>query len=392
MARGDSQRAIGAVTRLLSDHLSRRGFTATVGKPEDAADTDTSASKLNLFLYEVSFDGAMRNISLEDGRPPPVWLVLKYLLTAFDDTELSDSADAHELLGRGVMALNDLNYLRLDAAVQNDVRLALELNPEPLKITFDEGSSELLSRLMQGSEEEYRLSAALQVRPVLLMPAEPEPLSQLVGIDYSQSPAAPIGVDGLQLDALSSLGAIIDRIEPAIFDPGEVITVFGTDLHLAGLEAMLGDQTLRVTSQTSEQMTVEIEGTPTDGGPLGPIAAGRSLSAGEHGLKLVQRLPNGRLRSSNLLTGSLRPVVSGATLAAPDVQMTGTLLGGADDDVTLTMLAEDGTAQNFETVVTAADQQTLTVTGAGGVPAGRYLALLRVGRVQARVSPTVVVP
>jgi len=391
MAQGDSQRAIGAVTRLLSDHLSRRGFNATVGKPEDAADSDTNASKLNLFLYEVVFDGAMRNVALEEGRPPPVWMVLKYLLTAFDEGELSDSADAHELLGRGIMALNDLNFLRLDAATTNDVRLALELNPEPLKVTFEDSSSDLLSKLMQGSEDSYRLSAALQVRPVLLMPEEPEPATQLVGIDYSQSPAAEIGSDGVQLEAIPSLGARIDRIEPAVFEPGDTITVYGSDLNLSGLEAVLGAQTLRITTQRADQISVEVEGTPTDGGALGPIAAGNSISAGEHGLKVQQVLGNGRLRSSNLLTAALRPIVNGAALAGADISLTGTLLGGTDDDVVLTLMAEDAPPQSFESVVTAPDQQSLTVSGAGSVDPGRYIALLRVNGVQARVSPTITV-
>jgi hypothetical protein len=55
MALADSGRAIGAVTRLLRDHLIRRGFEVSVGKPETATDLNTNA-KLNLFLYETAFD------------------------------------------------------------------------------------------------------------------------------------------------------------------------------------------------------------------------------------------------------------------------------------------------------------------------------------------------
>ena len=99
MALADSGRAIGAVTRLLREHLVRRGFAVSVGKPEEAADTNTNA-KLNLFLYETTFDASLRNVSLHH-RQPPLWLSLKYLLTAFDDRESSDSADALELLSRG---------------------------------------------------------------------------------------------------------------------------------------------------------------------------------------------------------------------------------------------------------------------------------------------------
>ena len=169
MALADSGRAIGAVTRLLRDHLLRLGFEVSVGKPEAAADTNTAA-KLNLFLYTVGFDAALRNHTLRDGEVPPLWLVLKYLVTAFDDREESDSAAAHELLGRGLAALHGLGYLRLHPLVELDVRLALENNPEPLKLSFDDAGVELVSSLMQGAEERVRLSAAFQVRPVMIVP------------------------------------------------------------------------------------------------------------------------------------------------------------------------------------------------------------------------------
>ncbi len=97
MALADSGRAIGAVTKLLREHLIRRGFAVSVGKPEVAATTDTAA-KVNLFLYEATFDPSLRNISLHGDQPAPLWLSLKYLLTAFDDGESSDSPAAHELL------------------------------------------------------------------------------------------------------------------------------------------------------------------------------------------------------------------------------------------------------------------------------------------------------
>ena len=116
MALADSGKAIGAVTRLLQDHLIRRGFDVSIGKPEDAAQNDSN-EKLNLFLYETAFDPQLRNLSLRDGEPPPLWLVLKFLLTAFDITESSDTAAAHDLLGQGLAALHELSFLPLDSLV-----------------------------------------------------------------------------------------------------------------------------------------------------------------------------------------------------------------------------------------------------------------------------------
>ena len=125
MSLADSGRAIGAVTQLLQDHLIRRGFDVTVGKPEDAASNESN-TKLNLFLYETTFDAHLKNVQLRRSEPEPLWLTLKYLVTAFDVDEDSDSAEAHELLGRGISALYELNFLSLDGLVAPDVRLARE--------------------------------------------------------------------------------------------------------------------------------------------------------------------------------------------------------------------------------------------------------------------------
>lgn len=391
MAQVDSQRAIGAVTKLLRDHLNRQGFIVSVGKPEDAADTNSTA-KLNLFLYEITVDGAMRNTSLEEGKPPPVWIILRYLLTAFDDAEDSDSPDAHELLGRGMMALDGLNYLRLDNAVAVDVRQALELNPEPLKITFEDSTTDLLSKLMQGSDESYRLSAALQVRPILLLPAQREPSSLLVGVDYSQNPAAEIGTAGVGIDVIPSLGPVLERVEPARVEPGATFTIYGVDLHLSGLEAVLGGQVLRVVGQTPNTITVEADGTPAGAGLSGPIAEGTNISAGEHPLSVRRTVGSGKLRSSNMIGLGLQPVVTGAVLAGADLTLNGHLLGSEDDDIVLTLMQDGAPVASFEAAVPTANQQSVTITGVTAVGAGTYLAILRVNGQQARIAPLVVVP
>src|SRR4051812_46810770 len=102
MALADTGRAIGAVTQLLQNRLlaglgSLVG-DVTVGRPEPRPGMAITNPPLNLFLYEVRFDGHLRNQPLDEGQPPPLWLVLHYLLTAFDEQGESDSPDAHALL------------------------------------------------------------------------------------------------------------------------------------------------------------------------------------------------------------------------------------------------------------------------------------------------------
>ena len=93
--------AIGAVTQTLKERLTIALGTAvdqvTVGQPEPPA--SGGESRLNLFLYEIHLDENLRNESLDEGQPPPLWIVLRYLLTAFDEGGDSDSVDAHEILG-----------------------------------------------------------------------------------------------------------------------------------------------------------------------------------------------------------------------------------------------------------------------------------------------------
>lgn len=389
MALADSGRAIGAVTRLVQDHLIRRGFEVAIGKPEDATAAEGHA-KLNLFLYETTFDPHLRNLSLREGEQPPMWLVLKFLLTAFDANESSDTAAAHDLLGRGIAALHTLNFLRLDPLVPMDVRLALEHNPEPLKLTFDEAGAELLSRIMQGTDERYRLSVAFQIRPVMIVPVSLPRAALLVGVDYSTTPETIIGREGVQIDVVPSMGARLDRVEPDRFEVGATLTLFGEDLGSSDLEVVLGDVVLDITERRVDRLVAVAE---TSTGA--PIAGGTRLSAGEMPLVVRRRLSPTRTRTSNLLAARLLPTLIGATLVAGTLQLQGRLLGLDTDDVMVLFCREaDGaTVRLFDTVTTAADQQTLDMAGAiTALPAGAYRVVLRVNNQQAKASPRVVVP
>jgi len=393
MALADSGRAIGAVTRLLQDHLIRRGFEVSIGKPEEAADSNANA-KLNLFLYETGFDPHLRNHSLRDGEPAPLWLVLKYLLTAFDASENSDSATAHELLGRGLSALHELNFLTLDALVAADVRLALENCPEPLKLTFDETTADLLSKIMQGTDERYRLSIAFQMRPVMIVPGSEPRAALLVGVDYTTVPETLIGEDGIQIDVQPSLGPSLDRIEPVRFEAGARIELFGNDLNGADIEVVLGDVVLTIVERHPSRLVVTAEGDPGPN-PQGPIATGNALSAGEIPLMVRRRLSPTRTRSSNLLVAGLLPTLNSASIVAGNLVLSGLLLGDNADDVMVLFYREaDGvTVRMFDTVDAVASQQTLTVPGAAAaVPAGSYRVILRVNNQQARSSPSVTLP
>lgn len=404
MALADSGRAIGATTRLLREHLTRLGHEVSINHPELAASAG-SDPKLNLFLFEVSFDASLRNVALADDQPPPLWLCLHYLLTAYDEGAVSDSMAAHELLGRGLGALQELNFLRLDAMLDANIRQALENNPEPLKVTFDETSSELLSRLMQGPDERYRLSVAFQVRPVMIAPAEPPAFAGIVGIDTTQAPPAVIGLAGRALSVLASLGPRPEALSQAAVEPGAEFELSGEDLQLAGLECRLGGVALAIVAQRPERLRLRADGEIPAGAGAGPIAAGGTLSAGLQTLDVGIVLPGGRWRSGGLLSLVLLPVVETVTVVAGTLSVSGTLLGTWNDDILIALVQDGRIARLLEpglpppaippagSIVPGPAQNSLSVTAfAAGLPAGEYRVVVRVNGQQARRTPAVLLP
>jgi hypothetical protein len=406
MALSDTGKAIGAVTDALRDRLDNRSkIHVTVGRPEK----DQGSTRLNLFLYEVMFDPNLKNEPLDEGQPPPLWIVLKYLMTAFDDAKESDSIQAYEYLGRGMRALQSLNFLSTVSIANPDYLKALAANPEELKITFDDSPTELLSKVMQGSDDQkYRLSVAFQVRPVMIATGEPAAYSLLVGVDYTTPPTPPttIGAKGIVIPVLPSLGPSITRIEPESFEAGDTVTIYGTDLHLSDLSVRLGPVELPVVMQQPDRLKVRVQE---------ELVRGDLISAGGHPVTVVQAVTSTRRRVSNLLVGNLLPTVASAAVlstapgldpgtVAATIELGGLLLGGDNDDDFLALYRDGVTYKVLDAFMKEADipgpppppavpaqtRKRIAMQPADGVPPGGYLAILRVNGVQAKQSLSVV--
>lgn len=394
MALADTGKAIRAVTEALQHRLNARtGAHVTVGR---AAPGDSTSPTLNLFLYELQFDPHLKNVPLDEGQKPPLWLVLKYLMTAFDNKE-SDTFEAHGVLGEGIRALQGLNTLPLaPPGLSADVLKALNDNPEDLKITFDEISSDLISKVMQGQNERYRFSVGFQVRPVMIASDEPSSYSLLVGVDYTTTPTPTvIGEAGVHIPVIPSLGPTITEISPASFEVGDTVTIYGEDLHLSGLSVMLGAVELPVVAQASDQLKCLVSET---------AVTGDVISAGSHAVAVAQTLPTGRRRMSNLLIGNLLPTLDtvgiSALVGGPPilfaVDLTGRLLGKREDDVYLALYRNGKTVKMFDSFADAEQpppappdppqSEKRLKFEAGTVPPGEYLVLLRVNGQQAKQS------
>ena len=397
MALADTSKAIGAVSRALKQRIDAiSSITVSVGRPSGVP---TTYPRVNLFLYEIVFDPHLKNTALNEGGKPPLWVVLKYLLTAFESATDSDSDKAHDHLGAALRAVYTDDLLKLDSLPAADVK-ALAPNPGPLHVTFDEAPSDLMAKLMQGPDDKIRLSACFQVRPVMIAPSEPAELSLLVGVDYRQSPAA-LADPYVGLDVIPSMGATIDSISPAGFEVGQVVTLRGTDLHLANLSVMLGPAELPVVMQQPDQLGFRI-----DGGLLSGV------SAGSHAIRIVQTLPTtGKKRKSNAVIGNLVPTLDTATFGAtviddpgPPVKshhliaLTGTLLGLDADDTLLAFYRDGRVYRAFDTFApnpvpppAVQSSRQMVLNSDAGVPAGDYRVMVIVNGQQAPQSPQITV-
>ena len=393
MALADTARAIGAVSLALKQRIDTiSGITVSVGRPSQPATTNPH---LNLFLYEISFDPYLKNTPLNDGERPPLWVVLKYLLTAFEAAEDSDSEKAHEHLGAALRAVNSNDLLRLDGLPIATID-ALAPNPSALHVTFDESPPDLVAKLMQGPDDKVRLSACFQVRPVMIAPAEPPEYSLLVGVDYSLPVPAPTE-PYVGLDVIPSMGPVISEISPTGFEVGEEVTVRGTDMHLSDMYVSVGPARLPIVMQTPTELRFRVD-------PA--IIATSGISAGSHAVNVVKKLTGtGKTRKSNTVVGNLVPTLTAAAVAGAvnvnggmafaTIDLTGVLLGLDTDDTILAFFREGAVETTFDEFTLPPGPpppqtgRRLVMALGDAVPVGDYKMILMVNGQRAPQSPTV---
>jgi hypothetical protein len=405
MALVDTSKAIGAVTETLKSRIAAFSQIpdVSIGRPdENKTMTGTGGARINLFLYEIHLDEHLKNTPLDEGQKPPLWLVLKYLVTAFHGDDSSNNVDAHKHLGAAMRAIATDGLLKLDG-LTGDPFKALSPNPEELHVTFDDAPSDLLAKLMQGTDEQLRISFCFQVRPVMVAAAEPGNYSLLVGVDYVHPPnlADPY----LGLDVIPSMGPRIDEVSPIGFEaktPPEEVTIYGTDLNLSGLSVTLGPVELPVTMQRPDELRFRVD-------PA--IIKASGISAGSFAVTVVQTLPGtGKKRKSNSLIGNLVPTLSTAAATAVTVVhhppsgtdtahgtigLTGNLLGGKNDDTVLALYRDGIVHRMFDEFIAIPppppDQSSrdLVMPASGDVDVGTYKVILKVNGQQAPQSPEI---
>ena len=302
-----NQLAIAAVTATLRSLLVRGvGIPEVTARPLDNARRSTTGNQINLFLYQVIPDSALRNQDMphrtkpgERGHPP-LPLVLYYLLTAYSDDE--DDTSAHRLLGEAMGVLHDHPLLgaaeikNATSPIADLVDSDLHEQIERVRITLQPLTFEDMSKLWTTFQTHYRVSAAYQVSVVLIestrLPRTPLPVLKRGEDDRgvtSQPDLTP------PFPALRSL-KLPDRRLSA--QPGDVISVIGS--RLAGGTSRL--HSLRVTNP-SQPTTVLVSDAQLD------VTLPNDLAPGFYTIAVELATPRGTI-ISNELPLAVAPVIT----------------------------------------------------------------------------------
>ena len=165
----------------LPPNVTRNNLQVTVSIPRAEDDQPSEAPRLNLFLYRVTENGALKNQMIPgQGHPseyghPPLSLILHYLITAYgatDDNGVVNETRAHFLLGSAMRVLHDYPIITESLqTIHNNVGQtildsSLRGEFEQVKLSLDPISLEDLSKVWTALTRPYRLSATYAVSVV----------------------------------------------------------------------------------------------------------------------------------------------------------------------------------------------------------------------------------
>ncbi|HET7504588.1 MAG TPA: DUF4255 domain-containing protein [Kofleriaceae bacterium] len=408
--------AVAAVTATLRHNLQAvldaevSSFTARVAtlRPNAPA-SDLPAPGINIFLFQVTPNAALRNADLPTRRGdgsllnrPAAALDLHYLLSFYgEDARLEPQI----LLGCAARALHAQPVLTRDAiqatlslpmfdfVADSDLASAIDLVRFTQTALSLEEMSKLWSVFLQSP---YVLSMAYQASVVLLdreLPvAAPLPVRLPPNI-YTVQTRLPVIA---QVLSQSAPLAPISANQPIL--PGYLLVLAGTQLQGPTTVVRI-DGVDTPATVTDEQITIPLPAT---------------LRAGTHGVQVVHELAMGTppvphtVLPSNLAAFALHPTVT-ATATASAVTLTVAPRVGKRQRVRLLLSplpGSGGASYSFEAPsrdVPAAPDDTATVTvPISGVTAGTYLVRVEVDGAQSPLgfdagtgaynSPTVAIP
>lgn len=167
--------AIATVTAALRQLLGQAADTApglsVTAKPPDRARVGEIGNQLNIFLYHLGPDAALRNAEFPEPSGaaefrPPLSLTLEFMLTAFAADD--DDVQAQKLLGRAMSIVHDKPYLDPALLASALPGTDLDAQPERVRVTPSTLPIDELSRLWTSLQTNFRLSTAFTASVVLI--------------------------------------------------------------------------------------------------------------------------------------------------------------------------------------------------------------------------------
>ncbi len=378
--------AIATVTETLRQLLQAAvdsdlpGTTVTMARPEDQP-AGPGGSRVNVFLYQVKPNAALRNSDLPARRAsgllqerPVAALDLQYLFS-FSGNEAQ--LEPQRLLGSVVrtlhgrpmltrqMLLDALSSTTLGFLANSNLVDQIELvKLTPLALTLEELSN-LWSVFFQTP---FVLSVAYEAAVVL--------------IEEEETPFSPLPVQRRNLLVLPFRHPLVERVQAATgpnapIVAGDTLLLRGQRLQGDVTRVRIGGQIVTPTSVSDSEVALPVTAPPL------PAAA---LRAGVQGIQVVQEIVFGspgdphRGFESNVAPFVLRPTVTAATVAGAVVTVNVDPAVRVGQRVNLLLnqnTTVDPLAFSFAADVPSVDTTTIQVTTAG-VIAGDYFLRLQV--------------
>lgn len=380
--------AIAATTRTLRNLLLAQvpvldadlGDLEVTLQPPDTARKGISKAQLNLFLYQVIYNAAWRNLDMPgqvrpgETAPPALALNLHYLITAYGRGESDSDATSHRVLAAAMSTLHDRPVLD-----GNDIRNALPDNDlanqvERVRITPLPQNIEELSKLWTAFQTNYRVSSAYEATVVL--------------IDSHAGARAPLPVlkRGPQDQGVTAIASAAPVLDALAYPRPQVAVRLGEAIVLTGRQLASDHALIRF---NSVRLDAPVDVAPVAGDAAGslrvPLANDADAAArwapGIYTVALLVQRPGLPALLSNELPLVLAPAitVSPLTAASGDLALNLTCLPRIRDGQRVLLLFGDRTVAP-QAISTPADphQPTALTFQIPTVVAGRYTVRLRV--------------
>ncbi len=280
--------AIAGVSRtlrsLLRDRMEQPPVDVTIAPP-DAAVTGMTGRRLNLYLYQVSENGFLKNQEIPgQGHPadygrPPLSLDLHYLITAYgaNDTNVDADLEAQQILGDAMRVFHEFPIVTEDLHEHDNPADPLVLDTslvgefEKVKVTLHPSSVEEFSKIWTAlPQSNFRRSVAYQVSVVQIESRRPR---------RSALPVRERGVYAFPLQSPRITEIVrdppFDNVPSAVAEVGDTIFVLGDNLAGQATRVRIGPSPVSVAGPQATRIS---------------LAVPNSVAAGLHAVQVVHDL------------------------------------------------------------------------------------------------------